>query len=178
MSRVGKKPVVIPAGVTVEITGADVKVAGPLGKLQRSLGSGVSVELAGGSVVLKATGSDKQSVANFGTSRALIQNMVTGVQKGWKRGLEMTGVGFGAKLNGSELVLSCGFSHEVRVAVPAEVKCTVGKTSIELTSVDKDLVGRLASSIRAVQPPEPYLGKGIRYVEEKVRRKAGKTGKK
>lgn len=178
MSRIGKLPIEVPAGVTVAVNGSSVEVTGPKGTLVRNFGQGVSVELNGRVVRVARTGNDRQSAANFGTCRALIQTMVIGAASGWKRNLDMTGVGFGAKILGSELVLSCGFSHDVRLPVPEGVACLVGKTNIELVSCDKELVGRFAASIRNVQPPEPYLGKGIRYSDEVVRRKAGKTGKK
>lgn len=178
MSRIGKLPVEIPEGVTVSVNGACVEVKGPKGALARSLGQGVAVELNGRLVRVARTGNDRQAAANYGTSRALIQTMVSGVATGWKRNLDMTGVGFGAKLVGPDLVLNCGFSHEVKLPVPSGVSCSVGKTNIELVSCDKELVGRFAATIRNVQPPEPYLGKGIRYSDEVVRRKAGKTGKK
>lgn len=178
MSRIGKLPIELPTGVQLTVDGPVVKVVGPKGSLMRPVGQGVSVSTQAGSVRVEKTGSGRQADANFGTSRAIIQTMVTGVSTGWKRALELSGVGFTAKLANDELVLSCGFSHEVRLPVPAGVTCVVGKTSIECESSDKELVGRFASTIRAVQPPEPYLGKGIKYSNEVVRRKAGKTGKK
>lgn len=178
MSRIGKLPVEVPAGVTVELNGSVVVVQGPKGVLSRELGQGVGVELAGRHLKVLHKGSDRQSASNYGTSRALLQTMVTGVSTGWKKSLDMTGVGFGAKLAGPDLVLTCGFSHEVKLPVPAGISCTVGKTNIEVSSCDKELVGRFAATIRNTQPPEPYLGKGIRYSDEVVRRKAGKTGKK
>ncbi len=178
MSRIGKLPVEIPGGVSVAIDGNEVQVKGPKGSLSKRLAPGVSVVVDGKSVVVSKVVSDKQAAADFGTTRALIQAMVVGASSGWKKNLEMTGVGFGAKLVGEELILSCGFSHEVRLQIPSGVGCSVGKTSIELQSCDRELVGRFAATIRNVQPPEPYLGKGIRYSDEVIRRKAGKTGKK
>lgn len=178
MSRIGKLPIEVPSGVQVTVDGSVVFVKGPKGTLTRSIGHGISVSADGQAVRVSKVGSSRQSDADFGTTRAIIQTMVTGVSTGWKRALELSGVGFTAKLGGAELVLSCGFSHEVRIPVPSGVTCNVGKTSIECESCDKELVGRFASTIRSVQPPEPYLGKGIRYSNEVVRRKAGKTGKK
>lgn len=178
MSRIGKLAVELPSGVSVAVDGRQLHVRGPKGALSRELGRGVRVELEGQLVRVIKSGADRQAAANHGTTRALIQTMVTGTAQGWKRNLEMAGVGFGAKMAGSDLVLNCGFSHDVKMPIPAGVSCTVGKTSIELISCDKELVGRFAAAVRNVQPPEPYLGKGIRYSDEVVRRKAGKTGKK
>ena len=178
MSRIGKMPIELPTGVNVYVDGGIVSVKGPKGALSRKVGPGIAVVLDGNVVQVLRQASGRQMEANHGTTRALIQRMVTGVSTGWKRSLEMTGVGFGAKLIDGDLVLNCGFSHEVRLRVPDGVSCTVGKTNIEVTSCCNEQVGQFASSVRAVQPPEPYLGKGIRYSDEVVRRKAGKTGKK
>jgi large subunit ribosomal protein L6 len=178
MSRIGKLPIELPAGVNLSVVGGTVNVQGPKGALSRSFGPGISVVSEGGVVRVLRQGQGRQMEANHGTTRAIIQRMVTGVAIGWKRNLEMSGVGFGAKLIDGDLVLNCGFSHEVRLKVPDGVTCTVGKTSIEVASCCNERVGQFASSVRSVQPPEPYLGKGIRYSYEVVRRKAGKTGKK
>lgn len=178
MSRIGKLPVAVPQGVKGAVAGNVVSVEGPKGKLSFTVRPGVKVELADGSFVVSMTGSDGQSKADYGTARATINNMVQGVSKGWKRMLELNGVGFAAKLQGKNLVLAVGFSHEVSMEVPADIKAVVQKNSIELESANRELVGTFAAKIRQVQPPEPYLGKGIKYAEEKVRRKAGKTGKK
>lgn len=178
MSRVGKMPVTIPGGVTAEVKAGRVQIAGPNGRLEYTVPSGISVVHAEGQLQVSNEGSDRQSRANFGTTRAHLNNMVLGVTQGWKRSLELFGVGFNAKLQGQVLTLAVGFSHEVKIDIPQEVKCNVTKSSIELTSPNKELVGTLAANIRKVQPPEPYLGKGIKFTEETVRRKAGKTGKK
>lgn len=178
MSRIGKLPVAVPQGVKGAISGNVVSVEGPKGKLSYSVRPGVKVEMADGNFVVSMTGSDAQCKADYGTTRATINNMVQGVSKGWKRVLELNGVGFAAKLQGKNLVLAVGFSHEVSMELPAEIKANVQKNSIELESANRELVGTFAAKIRQVQPPEPYLGKGIKYAEEKVRRKAGKTGKK
>lgn len=178
MSRIGKMPVTIPSGVTASIQGSLVQVSGPKGKLSFEIGSGVSVAQSNGALVFSITGEDSQTKANFGTARARVNNMVLGVTTGWKKSLEMVGVGFSANLKGQELTLAVGFSHDVKILLPAEIKCVVGKTTIDLESVDRELLGTYASKIRKVQPPEPYLGKGIKYSTETVRRKAGKTGKK
>ena len=178
MSRVGKQPVVLPQGVQADIKENMVSMKGPKGSLSMKLAHGVKVVNDSGKLVVSITTPDKQSKANFGTTRAILNNMVKGLTTGWKRSLEMNGVGFTAKIAGQNLTLAVGFSHDVIVNLPKELKCTVTKNVIDLESVDKELVGTYASKIRKIQPPEPYLGKGIKYAEEKVRRKAGKTGKK
>lgn len=178
MSRIGKMPVAIPQGVTATVQNGVVEVKGPKGTLSMSTSSRVLVKVDGGFVVVEPKAADRQSKADYGTTRALINNMVKGVTGGFKRGLELNGVGYTAKLQGQTLVLTIGFSHEVKIEIPKEVKCAVSKNLIELESANRQLVGLLASKIRKVRPPEPYLGKGIKYVEETIRRKAGKTAKK
>lgn len=178
MSRVGKLPIAIPQGVKARVESGKVFVEGAKGKLEFALGAGVEAKVEGDKITFTADPSNAQSNANWGTARATVNNMVEGVTKGWKRALDMNGVGFSAKLQGTDLILSVGFSHDVTVKIPAIVKCTVGKTNIELESADREVVGMLASKIRKVQPPEPYLGKGIKYSDEVIRRKAGKAGKK
>jgi len=178
MSRIGKLPVVIPSGVKGMIANDIVSVEGPKGKLSFTIRSGVKVEVVDERFVVSIVGTDNQSRANYGTTRATINNMVLGVSKGWKKTLELNGVGYVAKVQGKDLVLSVGFSHDVPMPIPAAVKCTLNKNQIELESCDKELLGTFAARIRQVQPPEPYLGKGIKYTTETIRRKAGKTGKK
>jgi large subunit ribosomal protein L6 len=178
MSRIGKLPVALPAGVKGAIAGGVVSVEGPKGKLSYTIRPGIAVELADGKFVVSMTGSDLQAKADYGTARATINNMVKGVSTGWKKTLELNGVGFVAKLQGQKLVLSVGFSHDVEMEVPGVIKCNVQKSSIEMESADREILGTFAAKVRDVQPPEPYLGKGIKYSDEKVRRKAGKTGKK
>ena len=178
MSRIGKLPVAVPQGVKAAVNGAVVSVEGPKGKLTYEVKSGVKVELSNNEFVVSLEGSDSQARANYGTTRAIINNMVQGVNTGWKKVLELHGVGYTAKQQGNDIVLSVGFSHDVTMTVPNGVSAKVAKTSIELESTDRELVGTFAAKIRDVQPPEPYLGKGIRYAGEKVRRKAGKAGKK
>jgi large subunit ribosomal protein L6 len=178
MSRIGKLPVALPQGVKGAVSGAVVSVEGPKGTLSFSITRGVSVEVVDGKFVVSLSGSDAQAKANYGTVRATINNMVKGVSTGWKRTLELNGVGFTAKVQGKSLVLVVGFSHDVILDIPEGVKATVNKNIIDLESSDREVVGTFAAKIRGVQPPEPYLGKGIKYSEEKIRRKAGKTGKK
>lgn len=184
MSRVGKLPISLPSGVTakVESTGATsqkIVISGPKGSLNYATGTGVNVVLEGNNKIVVSVNDDtKQSRANFGTTRANLNNMVKGVVEGWKRSLEMSGVGFNAKVTGPNLVLSVGFSHDVLLPIPAGTKCVVNKNTIEVEGADKIVVGAFASKIRMTKKPEPYLGKGIKYTEEVIRRKAGKTGKK
>jgi large subunit ribosomal protein L6 len=185
MSRVGKRPIEIPSGVKASVASGTVTVEGPKGKLDFKLGADINVVVEQGKILLSpvVSGKGEDSIADehrarFGTARALINNMVTGVSKGWKRSLELNGVGFTAKLQGQVLTLAVGFSHDVVFDLPKEIKCSVTKNTIDLESADRQLVGNYAARIRKTQPPEPYLGKGIKYAEEKVRRKAGKTGKK
>jgi len=178
MSRIGKLPVAVPAGVKASVVNGVVNVEGPKGKLSFDIRPGVSVAVADGKVVVSIVGADAQSKANYGTVRATINNMVEGVSKGWKKVLELNGVGFTAKLQGNNIVLAVGFSHEVTLEIPAMVKAQVTKNQIELESPNREVLGTFAAKIRDVQPPEPYLGKGIKYSDEVVRRKAGKTGKK
>lgn len=178
MSRIGKQPLEIPNGVQATVQNDTVSIKGPKGALSYTLGRGVGVEQKDGKLIFVLSSEDKQSRANWGTARARVDNMVEGVTKGWKRALEMNGVGYNPKVAGQLLTLNCGFSHEVKIEVPKEIKISVNKTTIDLESADRELLGTLAANIRKVQPPEPYLGKGIKYSDEKIRRKAGKTGKK
>ena len=183
MSRIGKQPVNIPNGVKASIQGSLVSIEGPGGKLNCTVGRGVSVSQQDGVLLVKMEEVTdrrlaKQIKANYGTARALINNMVIGVTKGWKRSLEMVGVGYSAALKGQVLEIAAGFSHPVEFKIPKELKLTVGKTTIDIQSADRDMMGVFAARVRKVRPPEPYLGKGIKYTEETIRRKAGKTGKK
>lgn len=178
MSRIGKLPVAIPSGVKAAVSGGVVSVEGAKGKLSFVIRPGVAVEVVDGKCVVSMVGSDAQAKADYGTARATINNMVNGVSKGWKKILELNGVGYNAKVQGQKLVLAVGFSHDVTLDIPTAVKCAVTKNTIELESADKEVLGTFAAKVRDVQPPEPYLGKGIKYSDETIRRKAGKTGKK
>lgn len=177
MSRIGKQPVELPGGVTAAISDASIEVKGPKGSLSYTWGVGVTVAQDGNAIVVSLTGSDQQARANYGTTRAHINNMVTGVTQGFRRVLELTGVGFNANLNGNTLVLQTGYSHDVKLEVPGDIECKTQKTKIELESISKERLGTFAAKVRKVCPPEPYLGKGIKYEGEQIRRKAGKTGK-
>ena len=177
MSRVGKQPVVLPDGVKASIVDGVVSIEGPKGKLEYKPVDKINVVLEDSKLIVSATSEDKETQAHFGTTRAHLNNMAKGVTEGWKRSLELNGVGFTASLSGDKLKLSVGYSHDVFVKIPEGVNCKVQKTNIDLESKDKQLLGNLAASIRRTCPPEPYLGKGIKYSDEQIRRKAGKTAK-
>lgn len=182
MSRVGKKPVLIPAGVEVTINGQTVVVKGPKAELSETINDIVKIEMVDGEsgkevLVSVANETDKNERAQWGTARALIANMVAGVTTGFSKQLEVNGVGYRVNLQGRTLVLNVGFSHEVRVDLPEGVDAAVEGNVITLTSANKHTVGQLADAIRKIRKPEPYKGKGIKYVDEVIRRKAGKTQK-
>ena len=175
MSRIGKKPIDLPEKVSVKI-GADgaVNVEGPKGKLAWTLPSGVSGKVEGTKVTLSIA--EKGASALHGLSRALINNMVTGVATGYVRDLEIQGVGFKAAIKGKVLQLNLGYSHEINHPIPEGVKVTVtDATKVRVEGIDKQLVGQFASDVRSYYPPEPYKGKGVRYAGEKIIRKEGKT---
>jgi large subunit ribosomal protein L6 len=175
MSRIGKKPIELPAKVNVKI-GADgaVNVEGPKGKLSWTLPGGVSGKVEGTKVTLACE--NRGASALHGLSRALINNMVNGVANGYVRDLEIQGVGFKAAVKGSLLQLNLGYSHEINHPIPAGIKVTVtDQTKVRIEGIDKKLVGQVAADVRAYYPPEPYKGKGVRYVGEKIIRKEGKT---
>lgn len=177
MSRIGKKPIPLTDKVTVTVNGLVVTVKGPKGQLDRTLPSQVSVKVENNEVVVTRNGNDRVSRSMHGLARTLIANMVEGVVNPYKRGLEISGVGYRAELKGDKLNLQVGLSHEVNHPIPKSVSCKVEKlTSIKLESIDKELIGRVAAEIRAYRPCEPYNGKGIKYDNERVRRKEGKTG--
>lgn len=178
MSRIGKAPVTLPGGVTVDVKGRDVTVKGPKGSLCISLRPEVELAVEGSeaTVTLNGSGAPRQARAFHGMTRALVNNMVHGVTKGYEKKLEIVGVGWNAKAQGDKVVLNIGFCHDVPVQMPDGVKVeTPNPTSIVITGIDKQAVGQIAAEIRAVRPPEPYKGKGIRYEGEYVRRKAGKS---
>jgi large subunit ribosomal protein L6 len=176
MSRIGKRPVEIPKGVQVECRGREVHVKGPKGALAERLPESVEVAVVGGAVRFTRRDDRQPSRAAHGLARALVANMVLGVTQGFVRELEIQGVGYRAEASGQQLKLSLGFSHPVNVAVPAGLKVTVQENRIRIEGSDRGLVGQFASNVRELRPPEPYKGKGIRYVGEHVRRKVGKAG--
>lgn len=178
MSRVGKAAIKLPAGVELKVEEHEISVKGPKGQLKSILPEGISLDQEDGSIQLKRAEDTRSLRERHGLARALLNNNVIGVSDGWTRKLELVGVGYRAQLKGEELVLSLGYSHEVRYKLPSSVKAVVpDQTKIELTSIDKQALGQVASEIRSLRPPEPYKGKGIRYAGENIRRKAGKSGK-
>jgi large subunit ribosomal protein L6 len=175
MSRVGKNPVTIPAGVTVAIAGGLLTANGKLGSLKLPLASEVDTSVEDGKVWVKPKSQDKRARMLWGTTRALVNNMVAGVSKGFTVNLEINGVGYRAAIQGKNLVLQLGYSHDVIFPIPEGVKITCEKpTAISITGADKQRVGQTAAVIRGFRKPEPYKGKGIKYDTEKVRRKEGK----
>ena len=175
MSRVAKAPVQVPAGVTVTLSGQDIKVKGPVGELSRTINSLVSVSQEDNVITTTIASEDKSAWAQAGTARALINNMVEGVSKGFEKKLVLNGVGYRAKAAGKNLNLSLGFSHPVDHTIPEGITVeTPSQTEITLKGADKQLVGQVAANIRAYRKPEPYKGKGIRYSDENVRRKEAK----
>jgi large subunit ribosomal protein L6 len=179
VSRVGKKPITIPQGVKIDINGHSVRVQGPKGEMQRDFSPQMGLALEDGTLVVTRP-SDAPSVrALHGTTRAVIQNMVIGVSEGFKKVLQVEGVGYRAEMKGKQLVMALGFSHPVPVDPPPGIDFVVDERArtITVAGIDKELVGQVASDIRGWRPPEPYKGKGLRYQGERVRRKAGKAGK-
>lgn len=178
MSRVGKKPIAIPKGVEIKLEDRTLTVKGPKGTLSRSIHPKVNVQVQDQEVTVTIDGASKDLKSLHGLHRALIANMVTGVTKGFERGLEIVGVGFKADLSGRTAVLNVGFSHPVNFSLPEGIDAKIEKTRISLAGIDKELLGLTASKLRDIKSPEPYKGKGIKYAEEYIRRKAGKAGKK
>ncbi|RMD50824.1 MAG: 50S ribosomal protein L6 [Ignavibacteria bacterium] len=175
MSRIGKKPVNIK-DVEVKLDGQNIKVKGKLGELERTIHPNMTVEIEGDELFVKRPNDQKANRALHGLTRALIQNMVTGVTEGYTKSLDIVGVGFRAELKGSNLLLNIGYSHPIYFMPPAEVKLEVpAPTQIKISGIDKELVGLVAAKIRSFRKPEPYKGKGIRYSDEQIIRKAGKT---
>jgi large subunit ribosomal protein L6 len=179
MSRIGRKPIPVPGGVTVAIDGATVKVSGPKGELQWQFRPEIKFEQADGEITVTRPSDSKEHRALHGLSRALLANMVEGVTNGYKKTLEIVGVGYRAEKKGDTLVLTVGYSHQVQYPEPEGISLsTTSPTVVVVEGIDKAKVGQVAAEIRAVRRPEPYKGKGIRYQGEQVRRKAGKTGAK
>ena len=175
MSRVGKYPVALPQGVTADLKDSHLAVKGKMGNLSLAIPSEVAVKIDGGSVMVSMPVESQRARVLWGTTRNNINNMVKGVTEGFKQVLEIEGVGFRAALAGKDLVMQLGFSHEVKYLVPEGITAKVDKqTVITITGIDKQKVGQISSEIRALKPPEPYKGKGIKYAGERVRRKEGK----
>ena len=185
MSRIGKKPIEIPAGVNVELNGDVINVSGKLGKLQMNRHPAITVKIESSQVLVdNEKPQDRQAKQMHGTTRALIANMITGVSKGFERKLEIYGTGYNVKEQGNKLIIQVGYSHPAELVIPEGVKVKIDVAAtrgndvpakFSITSIDKAVIGKFASEIRKIQPPEPYKGKGIRYADEQVRRKVGKA---
>jgi large subunit ribosomal protein L6 len=176
MSRIGKQPITIPAKVKVEIKGQQVFVEGPKGKLNWELPQRTSLKVDGGKVVVSRQGDDAHARALHGLSRALVNNMLRGVSEGFMKKLEIQGVGFKASVQGNMVNMSLGYSHPIVYPIPAQIKVTVEEnTKITVEGPDRQAVGQVAAELRSFYPPEPYKGKGVRYSDERVVRKEGKT---
>jgi large subunit ribosomal protein L6 len=179
VSRIGKKPISLPAGVEIKIENGVITVEGPKGILSQAIPEDISIDQQADELLVTRPSDAKRHRAMHGLARALVANMVTGVTAGFEKKLEMVGVGYRAQLQGSKLVINIGFSHPVEVEPPAGIEFEVpAVTKITVKGIDKQLVGNTAADIRAIRKPEPYKGKGLRYENEVVRRKAGKTGAK
>jgi large subunit ribosomal protein L6 len=176
MSRIGKQPIAIPPKVKVEVKGQQVFVEGPKGKLNWELPRRTSLKVENGKVVVSREGDDARAKALHGLSRALVNNMVKGVSEGFIKKLEIQGVGFKAAVQGNSVNMSLGYSHPIVYPIPAQVKVTVEEnTKLTVEGPDRQVVGQVAAELRAFYPPEPYKGKGVRYTDERVIRKEGKT---
>lgn len=179
MSRIGKKPIPIPAKVSVNIDGQDVTVKGPKGELKMTVHSNITVKQDGTNIVVERSTDQRDHRALHGLTRALVSNMVTGVSTGFRRTLKIEGVGYNGDVKGKDLVLKLGYSHEVVINPPPGISFAAEEkgTVIHIDGSDKQVIGQVAADIRKLRPPEPYLGKGVRYSDEVIRRKAGKAGK-
>ena len=179
MSRIGKKPIVLPAGVQVELKDGYVSVKGQKGALQRPLLEGLEVEVGGGAVTVRRTRDDKRARSYHGLMRTLVANMVEGVSKGFEKKLEIVGIGYRSEMKGSSIALYLGYSHPIDFPLPKGISAEVEKqTLLTIKGIDKELVGQTAAKIRDLRKPDPYKGKGVKYAGEVLRKKAGKTGKK
>ncbi|HLI52192.1 MAG TPA: 50S ribosomal protein L6, partial [Thermomicrobiaceae bacterium] len=178
MSRIGRRPITVPSGVDVQVEPGLVRVKGPKGELSQPVSPMMTFERENGTLVVQRPSDERQARSLHGLTRTLVANMVQGVTEGYKKDLEIRGVGYRAALDGQTLVLTVGYSHPVRMVPPEGISFTVETpTRLSVNGISKELVGEEAARIRRVRPPEPYKGKGIRYVGEYVRRKAGKAGK-
>ena len=178
MSRIGKMPVGVPDKVEVKVNGAHVAVKGPNGQLEYTFNNDVKIELKDKEVLVSPVDESKKSRSMWGTARTLINNMVTGVSTGFTKSLEYNGVGYKAAVSGNKLTLNLGYSHPIEYTLPEGVSAKVTKNVIDISGANKELVGFVAAKVRSFRPPEPYKGKGVRYSDEVIIRKAGKTGAK
>jgi large subunit ribosomal protein L6 len=178
MSRIGRLPIAVPAGVTVDIKENQINIKGPKGEISQSVMPGIGVKLEDSKILVSRSNDTKEQRSLHGLTRALLNNNVTGVTKGWDKSLEIVGVGFRAEKTGDKLTLRLGFSHIVEVSpLPGTVFALESPTKIKITGVDKEIVGEMAAELRGIRPPDAYKGKGIRYAGELVRIKPGKAGK-
>ncbi len=178
MSRIGKKPIVLPAGVQVELKDGLVSVKGQKGALQRPFLEGLEMDMIDGTITVRRRNDDKRSRSYHGLMRTLVANMVEGVSKGFEKKLEIVGIGYRSELKGSDLALFLGYSHPINFPLPTGISAEVEKqTLVTIKGIDKELVGQTAAKIRDLRKPDPYKGKGVKYAGEVLRKKAGKTGK-
>jgi len=178
MSRIGKKPIALPAGVQVELKDGLVSVNGQKGALQRPFLEGLEMDMADGIITVRRMRDDKRSRSYHGLMRTLVANMVEGVSKGFEKKLEIVGIGYRSELKGSDLALFLGYSHPINFPLPAGISAEIEKqTLVTIKGIDKELVGQTAAKIRDLRKPDPYKGKGVKYAGEVLRKKAGKTGK-
>jgi large subunit ribosomal protein L6 len=175
MSRVGKKVITVPSGVTLDVSGRTVTAKGPKGQLSYELLEGLEVAVEGSTARVVQTSEEKKAGAAHGLTRALIRNLIEGVNRGFAKTLEINGTGYRAQVQGRKLVLNLGYSHPIEFPLPAGIDASVDQNRITVSGSDKALVGEVAAEIRRFRPPEPYKGKGIKYVDEHIRRKAGKS---
>ncbi len=178
MSRIGKKPVPIPAGVEVKVGAEAVQIKGPKGTLSTPVHPAVSYTVEGSEIVVSRVDDSRQARGQHGLRRTLLANCIDGVTKGFQKALDVIGVGYKVAVQGKSVVLTVGFSHPVEFPLPAGIDAAVEGNKLTISGIDKQLVGEVAAQIRRVRPPEPYKGKGIKYVDEIIRRKAGKSGSK
>lgn len=177
MSRIGKIPVELPEGVSLKVEGGEVAVSGPKGTLKRKIPREVEIEVKDNTAQVITKKNNHKAKVIHGTFRAHLANMSKGVSDGWSKVLELVGTGYRSELSGKTLVLNVGYSHQVKIDAPEGIEFNVEKTQVTVNGIDKEKVGQIAAEIRAVRPPEPYKGKGIKYKEEEVRRKPGKAAK-
>jgi large subunit ribosomal protein L6 len=177
MSRIGKQPIAVPSGVTITVDPSKITVAGSKGTLEQFTMSGITVKQDGDQVVVVRENDEASNRAKHGLMRSLVNNMVTGVSQGFSKKLEINGVGYRVALQGADLKLNLGFSHDVIYKMPPGVTATVEQNTITVSGIDKQQVGQVAAEIRALKKPEPYKGKGIKYSDERIIRKSGKSGK-
>lgn len=177
MSKIGLQPILVPEGISVNLSGNEIEVTGPKGSLKRRIPETCEVTFKEGTITLTSKGKSKKARALYGTTRAIIAGMVKGVSQGWEKKLELVGTGYRAEAQGGTLILTVGYSHPVKIEAPPGTAFSVEKSIVTISGADKELVGLVAAKVRAVRPPEPYKGKGIRYLSEFVRRKVGKAAK-